>query len=77
LEEFRAVFLDFLAKRGLEDEARFFIEEADPSEEEPLDEFIVPCKHPIELKPLPSSLRYTFLGNNPESPIIIRYELTQ
>jgi len=34
LEEFRAASLEFLAQQGLEDEARFFIEEeADPSEE--------------------------------------------
>jgi len=50
LEEFRATSLDFLAKPRLEDEDRFFIEEeADPSEEEPLDEFTVPPKPPIEL----------------------------
>jgi len=72
LEEFRDVSLDFLAKPGLEDEARFFIkEEADPSEEEPLDEFAVPPKPPIELKPLPSSLRFAFLGDDLESPAII------
>jgi len=77
LEEFRATSLDFLAKSGLEDEARFFIEEADPSEEEPLDEFAVPPKLPIELKPLPTGLRYTFLGDNLESPVIISDKLTQ
>jgi len=50
LEEFRAAFLLFLAKPRLEDEDRFFIEEeADPSEEEPLDEFAVPPKPPIGL----------------------------
>jgi len=42
LEEFIAASLVFLGKPGLEDEARFFIEEGDPSEEEPLDEFAVP-----------------------------------
>ena len=36
MEEFRAASLDFLAKPGLEDETRLFIEEeADPSKEEP------------------------------------------
>jgi len=78
LEEFRAASLDFLAKPGLEDEARFFIEEeVDSFEEEPLDEFSVPPKPPIKLKPLPTSLRYTFLGDNLESPIIISDKLTQ
>jgi len=43
LEEFRAASLDFLAKPGLEYKARFFKEEeADPVEEEPLDEFCQP-----------------------------------
>ena len=78
LQELRAASLDFLAKPGLEDEARFFIEEdANPSEEEPLDEFAVPHKLPIELKPLPTGLRYSFLGNVPESPIIIIDKFTQ
>ena len=78
LEEFRAASLDFLAKPGLEDEARFFIEEeVDPFEEEPLDEFAVPPKPPMDLKPLPSGLRYAFLGDDPESPIIISDKLTQ
>jgi len=77
LEEFRATSLDFLAKLGLEDEARFFIdEEADPSEKEPLDEFAVPPKPPIELKPLPTGLRYTFLCDDLESPVIISDKLT-
>jgi len=78
LEEFRATSLDFLAKPGLEDEARFFIEEeVDPFEEEPLDEFAVPPKPPIKLKPLPTGLRYTFLGDDPKSTISISDKLTQ
>jgi len=77
LEEFRATSLDFLAKPGLEDEARFFIEEeADPSKDKLLDEFVVPPKPPIEHKSLPTGLRYTFLGDDPESPIIISDKLT-
>ena len=77
LEEFRATSLDFLAKPRLEDEARFFIEEeADPSEEAPLDEFVVPPKPHIELKPLPTGLRYAFLGDDLEFPIIISDKLT-
>ena len=77
LEEFRVASLDFLAKLGLEDEARFFIEEeADPSKEEPLDDFAMSPKPPIELKPLPTGLRYTFLGDDIESPSIISDKLT-
>jgi len=73
LEEFRAT-----SKPGLEDEARIFIEEeADPSEEEPLHEFVVPPKPPIELKPLPIGLRYAFLGDDLESPAIISDKVTQ
>jgi len=77
LEEFRATYLDFLAKLGLEDKARFFIEEeADPSREEHLDEFAVPPKPHIELKHLPTDLIYAFLGNDPESLVIISDKLT-
>jgi len=76
--EFRATSLDFSARPELEDEARLFLEEeAYPSEDETLDEFAVPPKPPIELKPLPSGLRYAFLGNNLESPIIVSDKLTQ
>ena len=77
MEEIWAASLDFLAKPGLQDEARFFIEEADPSEEEPLDEFAVPPKPFIELKPLLTGLTYTFLGDDLEYPIIISAKLTQ
>ena len=44
--------------------------------EEPLDEFAVPPKPPIELKPLPIGLRYAFLGDDLESPVIISDKLT-
>jgi hypothetical protein len=68
----------FLVELGLEDDAEFFIEEeADFFEPEPLDEFVEPPKPPIELKPLLPGLRYTFLDNNPESPVIISDKLTQ
>jgi hypothetical protein len=78
LEEFRAASLEFLAKPELEDEAKLFIEEeADPSENEPLDEFAIPPKPPIEFKPLPAGLRYAFLGNDLEFPIIISDSLTR
>ena len=37
----------------------------------------MPPKPPIELKPLPTGLRYAFLGDDPESPVIISDKLTQ
>jgi len=60
LEEFRATSLEFLVKPGLQDKARFFIEEADPSEEEPLDEFAVTPKSPIVLRCDRIANLYTF-----------------
>jgi hypothetical protein len=78
LEEFKDASLEFLTEPGLEDHAQFFVEEeADFSEPEPLDEFANPPKPPIELKPLPASLRYAFLGNDPDSLMIISDKLTQ
>jgi hypothetical protein len=78
LEEFKAASLEFLAEPGLEDDAEFFIEEeADFSEPKPLDEFVEPPKPPIELKPLPPGLIYTFLDNDPDSPVIISAKLTK
>jgi hypothetical protein len=36
-----------------------------------------PPKPPIELKPLLSGLKYAFLNNDPESPMIISDKLSQ
>jgi hypothetical protein len=47
LEEFKATSLEFLFDSGLEDYAKFFIEEVDYSEPEPLDEFAEPHRPPI------------------------------
>jgi hypothetical protein len=78
LEEFKAASLEFLSNSGLEDDAQFFVEEeADYFEPEPLDEFAEPPRPPIELKPLPTSLRYAFLNDDPEFPVIISDKLTQ
>jgi hypothetical protein len=78
LEEFKAASLEFLVDSGLEDDAQFFIEEeADYSEPEPLDEFAEPPRPPIELKPLPPGLKYAFLNDDPEFPVIISDKLTQ
>jgi hypothetical protein len=72
LEEVRVVSLDDLIELNLEDDAQFFIEEdKNPIDLEPLDELLEPSKPTIKLKPLPSSLRYVFLNNNLDSPVII------
>jgi hypothetical protein len=78
LEEFKATSLEFLIEPGLEDDAEFFIEEeADLSKPEPLDEFLDPPKPPIELKPLPTGLRYAFQENDLDLPVIISDKLSQ
>jgi hypothetical protein len=46
-------------------------------EPETLNEFIEPPKPPIELKPLPASLRYAFLNNDQEATMIISDKLTE
>jgi hypothetical protein len=77
LEEFKAASLEFLSNLGLEDDAQFFIEEeTDYSEPKPLDEFAEPPRPPIELKLLPTDLRYAFLNDDPEFPMIISDKLT-
>jgi hypothetical protein len=42
-----------------------------------LDETQEPPKSPIEVKPLPSGLKYTFLNNDKESPMIISDKLSE
>jgi hypothetical protein len=77
LEEIKAASLEFLVDSGLEDDAQFFIEEeVDYSKPETLDEFAEPPRPPIELKPLPTGLRYAFLNDDPEFPVIISDKLT-
>jgi hypothetical protein len=77
LEEFKATSIEFLIEPGLEDDVQFFIEEeANFSEPEPLDESAKPHKPPIELKPLPTDLRYAFLDNDLDSPMIISDKLS-
>jgi hypothetical protein len=46
----------------------------DPVEVDPME---VPSQPSVELKPLPSGLRYVFLNNNQEAPIIISDKLSQ
>ena len=76
MEEVKVASLELLDEPNLEEEAPFFIEEAEPSEPEPLDEFAETPRPPIELKTLPPGLTYAFLNNNLEFPVIISDKLT-
>jgi hypothetical protein len=71
--------LDDLIEPNLEDDAQFFIEEKDknPIDLEPLDELLEPPKPTIELIPLPFGLRYAFLTNDQDFPVIISDKLSQ
>jgi hypothetical protein len=79
MEEVKVTSLDDLIEPNLEDDAQFFIEEEDENhiEPKPLDELLEPPKPTIKLKPLPSGLRYTFLNNDQNSPVIISDKLSQ
>ena len=44
---------------------------------EPLDDLLEPPKPAIELKALPSGLRYAFLNNDQDTPMIISDNLSQ
>ena len=79
MEEVKVASLDDLIEPNLKDDAQFFIEEEDenPIDPEPLDELLEPLKPTIELKPLPSGLRYAFLNNDQDSPVIISDKLSQ
>jgi hypothetical protein len=79
MEEVKVTSLDDLIEPNLKDDAQFFIEEEDENhiEPKPLDELLEPPKPTIELKPPPSVLRYTFLNNDQNSPVIISDKLSQ
>jgi hypothetical protein len=79
IEEDKVASLEHLIEPNLEEDAEFFIKEEDngPLEPEPLDELLEPPKPPIELKPLPTGLRYNFLNNDQESLMIISDKLSQ
>jgi len=78
MKEVKATSLDDLIEPNLKDDAQFFIEEEDenPIDPEPLDELLEPPKPTIELKPLPSGLRYAFLNNDQDSPMITSDKLS-
>ena len=51
--------------------------EEDPDETSELPVTEKPSRPPIELKPLPSGLRYAFLNSDVESPVIISDKLSE
>ena len=79
MEEVKVASLDDLIEPNLEDDAQFFIEEEEENhiESKPLDDLLEPPKPTIELKPLSFGLRYSFLNNNQDSPMMISDKLSQ
>ena len=66
------------SNKDLEEDAQDFIQdEEEPRDPLPLDETQEPPRPPIVLKPLPSGLKYTFLNNDRESPVIISDKLSK
>jgi hypothetical protein len=64
-------------KSSLEKDAKLFIEEEDDLGETidlPIEE--VPTQPLVELKPLPTSLRYAFLNGDKNTPVIISDKLS-
>jgi hypothetical protein len=62
VEDTVMVSLEDMAQPALNDE--HFIQEEEMAEHVELDQMEVPSQPSIELKPLPSSLKYIFLNNN-------------
>ena len=78
IEEVTGILLVDSPESLLEKDAEKFIEEEDDSIE-PVDfsEYKTPRRSPIELKPLPTGLRYAFLHGDTESPVIISDKLSE
>jgi hypothetical protein len=78
MEEIMAVSFLESSDKDLEEVTKDFIEEIEqPQNPFPLDETQEPPKSPIELKPLPSGLKYAFLNDNEESHVIISDKLSK
>jgi hypothetical protein len=78
IEEVKSSEFDNFSQPDLEDDTQSFIEEEeeDPIDLEPLDELLEPLTLPIELKPLPSGLKYVFLNSDKKYPMIISDKLS-
>jgi hypothetical protein len=78
IEEVKVASLDDPIEPNIEDDAQPFIDESeDDPVPDPLDELLESPKPSIELKPLPSGLRYAFLNNDQDSPMIISNRLSR
>ena len=79
IEEVISASLLDTSQPDLEEDAENFIQEEENKLEEPLDldESKPPPKPSIELKPLPSGLKYAFLNGDRETPVIISDQLTE
>ena len=76
LEQARTATLQEATQPNFEEDAQFFTEEeAETNEPFCLDESEKPSRPSIELKPLPSRLKYVFLNHEPKTPIIISDKL--
>jgi hypothetical protein len=67
--------LEDMAQPALDDE-HFIQEEEELAEPVELDQMEVPSQPSIELKFLPSGLKYVFLDNTQENPVIISDKLS-
>ena len=77
IDEVEAVLPIETPDSSLEQDADLFTEEEDDQDETfELPTHEQPPRQPIELKPLPSGLRYAFLNDNTETPIIISDKLS-
>jgi hypothetical protein len=78
IEEVKVASLDDPIEPNIEDDAQPLIdEEGDDPVPYPLDEMLESPNPSIELKPRPSGLRYAFLNNDQDSPMIISNRLSQ
>jgi hypothetical protein len=65
-----------MAQPALDNE-NFIQDEEELAEPVELDQTKMPSQPSIELKPLPSCLKYVFLNDNRETPVIVRNKLSQ
>ena len=82
IEEIMATSTFEFVDLGLEEDIEEMPEEVSDAEEESGETSKLlatekPSRPPIELKPLPSGLRYTFLNSDVESPVIISNKLSE
>ena len=77
IEEVMSASLLETSQPDLEEDAKDFIQEAELDEPLDLNGSKPPPKPSMELKPLPSGLKYTFLNGDGETPIIISDQLLE